>query len=336
MEKNVHELNLLRHRFVEDTGAPIQVLQDPYFSQRLALFDKEYNTLQDYKSYVKFVDEAFGGKITVFLEQYHSLRDRIVGHVSNTDAFKAFCEDEKITKAIKDYQPVIGSPNLYTQEQVKKGSNQFLSLDMKKANFQTLKWINPAILFDCDTYEDFIKKFTDVEWVAKSKRTREIVFGKLNPNRTMKYEKILMGMVEEYTRKTVITEWFDLFSINSDELIYKLKPGLNFKDAINAVSKSVTEENLHFNLGLHIRMEFFELVCHYFKTASSDKIMNVFLKKHPEGTKTYKCANEVYFPQTYKLINGLEIVDDDLVFYYDKSELAKFFSPITMVENESA
>jgi hypothetical protein len=336
MEVNKHELNLLRHRFVEDTAAPIQVLQDPYFSQRLAIFDKDFNTLKDYKDYVSMVEKEFGGNVTVFLEQYKALRDRIITYVSNTDAFKSFCEDDKITKQIKDFKPIIGSVNLYTQEQVKKGSNYFLSFDMKKANFQTLRWVNPAILFDCETYETFIKQFTEMEWVAKSKRTREIVFGKLNPNRTMKYEKVLMGIVEEYIRKTQVTEWFDLFSMNSDELIYKLKPGINFKDAINAVCKYITEDNLYTNIGLHLRMEFFELVCYYFKTASSDKIMNVFVKQHHDGKKTYKCANEVYFPQTYKLINGMEVVDDDLAFYYDKSELAKFFKPIIMVENESS
>jgi hypothetical protein len=333
MEKNIHELNLLRHRFVEDTGSPIQVLQDPYFSQRIALFDKDYDTSKKYEDYVSYVNKAFDGKVIPFLEDYKSLRDRIIDKVSKSEAFREFCENEKITKEIKEYKPVIGSPNLYTQEQVIEGNNMFLSFDMKKANFQTLKWINPAIVFDCNTYEDFMHKFTDMDIAVNSKRTREIIFGKMNPNRTMKYEKIIMGIVEEYIRKTCVGDWFELFSINSDELIYKLKSGLNFENAIKSISNSVTENSLLINLGIDIRIEFFKLVCYYFKTSSSDKIMTVFIKEHSNGNKTYKCANEVYFPQTYKLINGLEIVDDDLVFYYDKSELARFFTPLTMVDS---
>ena len=43
--------------------------------------------------------------------------------------------------------------------------------------------------------------------------------------------------------------------------------------------------------------------------------------------------NEIYFTQTYKLINGIEIEDDDLVFYFNKSELAKFLQPLIKVEN---
>ncbi len=333
MEKNIHELNLLRHRFVEDTGSPIQVLQDPYFTQRITLFDKDYGTLQKYKAYSGYIEKEFGGNIITFLEKYKSLRDSIIGKVSNTDAFRGFCENDKITQEIKDFKPVIGSVNLYTQEQVKDGNNFFLSFDMKKANFQTLRWINPAILFDCNSYEEFMSKFTDMEIAINSKRTREIIFGKLNPNRTMKYEKIIMGIVEKYIRNTCVNDWFELISMNSDELIYKLKPGFNFTDAIKTVSKSVTEDNILMNVGINIRIEYFKLVCHYFKTVNSDKIMTVFVKEHSNGSKTYKCANEVYFPQTYKLINGLEIADDDLVFYYDKSELAKFFKPLKKVES---
>lgn len=330
-EINEHELKLLRHRFCEDSGAPIQVLVDPYFLERLALFETDYNSLTAYQSYTKYVKEAFDNNVQEFLETYHSLRDKIIGTVSNSEAFRRFQEDEKITKEIKEYKPVIGDVNLYTQEQIKEGSNFFLSIDMKKANFQTLRWIDPAIVFDCETYEDFIKKFTDMEWAAKSKRTREIIFGKLNPNRTMKYERIIMGTVEK-TITNIVKDWFDLFSLNSDEVIYKLKPGANIDDAINKLSKSLDEKSLYIALGLNLRVEFFKLICYHFKTQSSDKIMNVFVKEHTDGRKTYKCANEIYFPQTYKLINGLNVNEHDLVFYYDKSELAKFFNPIEMVD----
>ena len=107
----------------------------------------------------------------------------------------------------------------------------------------------------------------------------------------------------------------------------------SYKDAINACIKYVSEENINIITGIDVRMEFFELVCYQFKTNASDKIMNVFVKLHSNGKKEYKCANEIYFPQTYKLINGIEINEDDLVFYFDKTEIAKFFTPLTMVES---
>ena len=331
MEINEHSLKLLRHRFCEDYRVSCSVLTDPYFTERLTILNKEFGYLDSYNKYLEYVQTNYKS-VEEFLEAYHTLRNTIIATVSNSDAYKDFLSDEKITKEIKEYVPVIGDINLYTQEQVKDGNNYFLSFDMKKANFQTLKWINPAIVFDCDTYEDFMRKFTDMEIAINSKKTREIIFGKLNPNRTTKYEKILMGVVEETIRQTPITKWFDLFSLNNDEVIYKLKPGLNYKDAINACSKYVDEEHIKNLTGIDVKMEFFELVCYHFKTQASDKIMNVFVKRHHTGRNEYKCANEVYFPQTYKLINGIEVNDNDLAFYYDKTELAKFFTPIEMVD----
>lgn len=329
MEYTEHELRKLRYRFCEDVGAPIQVLQEPYFSDRLSLFDKDYGTVGKWDEYYEYVTESFR-TITDYLEWYHTLRKNIIKVVSETDAFKRFNESEEITSKIKEFRPVIGDVNLYTQEQVKDGSNCFISIDMRKANFQTLRHIDPEIVFGCDTYEDFIDEFTDVPLVKKSKKTRTIIFGQLNPNRTMKCERMIMGMIESSVTP-LIGSWFELFSMNSDELIYKLRPGNNFDEVIGLVSSIVNEDFLYNEFNLDLRVKFFSLRCHNFKTAASDKIMNVFVKEYNDGSKDYKCANEIYFPQTYKLINGLGIKDSDLVFYYDKSELAKFFSPLVMV-----
>ena len=332
MAITTHDLHLLRHRFVQDSGVPIQVLHSPYFSSRLELFEKEYGALSKYKEYFSYVTEHYGENIQKFLEDYHSLRDRIINEVTNNKAYKDFLEDKTITEEIKSYKPVIGEAKLYTQEQVKEGNNMFLSLDMKKANFQTLKYINPAIVYDCDTYDDFIRRFTDIEIAIKSKRTREIIFGKLNPNRTMKYEKIIMSIIEKWLiANTNIYSYFDLFSINSDEIIYKLKPQYNFDAVIKSVSEKLNEDIIKLNIGIDVRIEFFKLICHNFKTHASDKIMNVFVKEFSDDRKAYKCANEIYFPQTYKLINGLTIDENDLVFYFDKMELAKFFHPLEKI-----
>ena len=333
---NVHELNQLRHRFVEDTGAPIQVLQDPYFTKRLSLLNNEFGTLNAYEKYSNHVLKKYDNNITKFLEFYHSLRDRISGTVANSEPFKEFIADDSITNQIKEFKPIIGERNLYNQEQVKKGSNAFLSIDLRKANFQTLRYINPAIVMDCNTYEEFMAKFTDDEIAAKSKKTRQIIFGKLNPNRTMKFEKILIAHIEEYIKKyTNILDWFELYSMNSDELIYKFKQteAAAFKQIAHKIDKDLLEEKIRTNLGLNVRAEFFNLNLHTFKTAESENFTYVYTKDFIDGGRDFKCANEIYFAQTYKLMNGIEIEDDDLVFYFNKTELAKFLQPLIKVEN---
>ena len=87
-----HVLKLLRHRFIEDTSAPIQVLIDPYFTERLTLFNKEFGYLDEYAKYVDFVEKNYKS-VEEFLESYHSLRDRIIEKVSNSEAYKDFQAD---------------------------------------------------------------------------------------------------------------------------------------------------------------------------------------------------------------------------------------------------
>ena len=333
-ELTKHDLHCLRHRFVQDLDLPIQVLENPYFEERLALFDKEFNAVKLYHQYVETVMKKHDGDITKFLEDYHSLRDRISGTVANSEPFKEFNADDSITAQIKEFKPIIGERNLYNQEQVKKGSNAFLSIDLRKANFQTLRYINPAIVMDCNTYEEFMAKFTDDEIAAKSKKTRQIIFGKLNPNRTMKFEKILIAHIEEYIRKyTNILDWFELYSMNSDELIYKFKQteSATFKQIAHKIDKNLLEETIRTNIGLNVRAEFFNLNLHTFKTAESENFTYVYTKDFIDGGRDFKCANEIYFTQTYKLMNDIEIKDNDLVFYYNKTELAKFLKPLVKV-----
>ena len=332
MEATLHEKTALRHRFIQDNGAPVNVLHDPYFMKRLNLFNNEFGTLDAYNKYVDHVKRAYDGNISMFLEEYHSLRDRIINAVANSEAFKAFNSDEGITKCIKDFKPIQGERNLYNQESAKVGSNSFLSIDLRKANFQTLRRINPEIVLNANTYDEFISKFTDSSIVAESKRTRQIIFGKLNPHRTMKYEKILVGLMEEHlrTNPTIHMEMFDLYSMNSDELIYKLKDGMTFDEVPEGLKETI-ESAIRGNIGLDARVQMFNLNIHSFKIAESDNQTHVYTKDFIDGGREFKCANEIYFAQTYKLINNMDVEDDDLVFYYNKLELAKFLQPLTKI-----
>ena len=42
------------------------------------------------------------------------------------------------------------------------------------------------------SYEDWVKKFTDLEYIIESKYTRQVVFGKLNPSRQIKVENYMI------------------------------------------------------------------------------------------------------------------------------------------------
>lgn len=335
-----HTIRELRHRFVEDTGLPIQVIQSPFFESRIELFEKEFEAKTKYENYLGFVNEHYDGSAHKFLDDYFAIRSRIIDDRANSVAFKAFNEDKAITSLFKEFKPIVGNVNLYTQEQVKDGSNCFLTFDMKKANFQALRKINPEIVLNAENYHDFIMNYCDEkwEWIAESKRTRQIIFGQLNPKRTMQVEKVFIGqLVDILSKYESIAKHFTLFSMNSDELIYKLNAGEDFDAVISEVATELCEnamndKDLFERTGIRYRIEFFKLTCHTFKARNTDRQTHVYVKNFMlDDKREYKCADVKYFPQTYKLINGLEVNDNDLVFFNDNMELARFLYPLEKV-----
>lgn len=176
------DLKHLRTRFVSDTDIPIQVVQSPYFEDRLELLEEEYGTKTSYNNLLELINSRFDGNSNKFLEHYHQVRDTIITTILNSEAYKEFSNG----KFVQNLSPICSNRNLYTNEQ---DGCMFISYDMKKANFQTLRYANPAIVYDADTYEDFIGVFTDLDYIKESKYTRQVIFGKLNPKRTMNLEK---------------------------------------------------------------------------------------------------------------------------------------------------
>jgi hypothetical protein len=69
-----------------------------------------------------------------------------------------------------------------------------------------------------------------------------------------------------------------------------------------------------------------------FRRAFSDKRLVVYEKEDYLNARRriLKAVPATYYPQVYKLLNGMELSDSDLVFYYDH-ELAKFMYPLELL-----
>ena len=312
-------LKHLRRRFCKDLALPISCIHSPYFEERLKLLHPLYNACTKYEQLLGLINRNFDSSPSKFLEWYNATKDKIIATVSNSVAFREFQEDKSI---IKDYTPIAPSRKLYTQEQ---DGCMFFSFDMKKANFQALKYVNPSIVYDCETYEDFIDKFTDSWYFKESKYSRQRIFGELNPKKTRKVEEILtnefaLSIKDEMARKNLTP-----FAFNGDEIIFKF----------NGSEKEFEQTNDHdreYN-GVLFKFEKFKLHHRQFKRVTSDAPLDVYQKEDflNGHTRTLKGVPETYFPQVYKLLNGIKINDYDLVFY-NEHELCKFLNPIELVK----
>lgn len=313
------DLKQLRARFVSDMNIPIQVLQSPYFEERLELLEKEYGALTSYTSLLALIVKKFD-EPSNFLEYYHQVRDKIITTVTNSEAYKNFISNKNFDKNI---QLVCGNRNLYTNEQ---DGCMFVSYDMKKANFQTLRYANPAIVYDAKTYEDFIGKFTDLDYIKESKYTRQVIFGKMNPKRTMNLEKWITNEFAKTLNDLAVMKHSELFSLNADEIILKWNGSEEEFDKLEIVP-SITFE------GVEYKGSKFKLHARQFKLATSSSILTVYEKEdYLNGHKrTLKGVPATYMPQVYKLLGGMEIKPSDLVFYYEH-ELCQFINPLQLIK----
>lgn len=321
------ELKHLRKRFVSDMNLPIQVIQSPYFEERLELLENEFESKTKYDNLLKIIDEKFQGNINKFLEHYSETRNLIITSLTHNDAWFNF-----IRSAIGDVSfeqnEIIGERNLYTQEQ---DGCLFISFDMRKANYQALKYVSPELVLNTDTYEDLIGKFTDLDYIKESKYTRQVIFGQMNPKRTMKVEKKITtsfahALINGEYGDLIDMSKFNVFSVNSDEVIFKFNGAIQELDSLPNLNDFVYE-------GVTFRFNKFQLRHRQFKLATSDSKLNIFEKvDFIDGHRTHlHCVPATYYPQVYKLLGGMEIKPSDLVFYYEH-ELCQFMNPIELVK----
>jgi hypothetical protein len=310
-------LNQLRRKFIKDYQIPISVTDSPYFEANLKLLEDDCHANTKYLDLLETVRDKFNGNMQKFLEYRHSVEDQILGYILNSEAYKAFNGDKS---AIPSETPIVGSPELYTKEQC---GCFFVSYDMIKANFQALRYANPAIVKDCDTYEQFIEKFTDIEYFKHAKQLRQVLFGKLNGKRTSAIEKLISNKFAKELAKRYEGK-MKLYSIKTDEIILKF---LGTEEEFNKLK--VNNEEF---MGFRFRVNKFKLVSKDFKRGNSDKNLTTYIKEDylNGGKRTLHCVPDTYYPQVYKLLNGMELSDSDLVFYYDH-ELAKFMYPLELL-----
>ena len=322
MEQTPIDIKQLRARYVSDTNIPLQVLQSPYFEDRLELMEEDYGAKTKYENLLALIKQRFDNNPTKFLEEYHKIRDKIITTVLNSEAYKDFISNDKFL--VKNFTPICPSRNLYTNEQ---DGGLFISFDMKKANFQTLRYANPAIVFDCDTYEDFIGKFTDLDYVKESKYTRQVIFGKLNPKRTMTLEQsITNDFAKEYKQRLGIYG-FAPFSLKTDEIIFKCEVSEKEFDSFH-ISPTIEYD------GITYKASKFKLHARQFKLATSSSILTVYEKEDYLNAhrRSLKAVPATYYPQVDKLLKGKEIKpQSDLIFYYEH-ELCKFMNPLELIK----
>jgi len=214
----------LAARFASDYKIPIDGCDEANFRHSLSLYEDTYGAQTKWCNLVCNINRLYEGqdfaeKASKFLQEYYETRDRIIREVEQSDAYKEF-NNLKVLPFQTNYvvKPVCGSKGIYNMQNVGK---RFISIDMRNANFQTLCKCG---VIKQKTYRDFLAQFCSgfmLDYISESKYSRQVIFGKLNPARTISVEKNLMKSLAEYIERMLCCpNDLKMAAFNSDEIVY--------------------------------------------------------------------------------------------------------------------
>ncbi len=318
---NIRENKKLMQRFCKDYNLPINVFNEEMFSYYSELYD--FFPKERWENLCEKIEKEYDGNVQLWLDDCADVRDAAIFGVMNTEAYKEFNTCDMSKWNLDPNVPQVGEHSIYNNECV---GHTFISIDLKKANFQALKY---AGVIDDDTYNSFISKYGGDDYIINSKYLRQVIFGKMNPGRTIKVEKHIMGKVYGLLHAMIEYLGFEFYSFNSDELIFK---GKNLGEEYMPWSSHMKmfADLVKDALGVDVRCECI-LVGKIDIVNANGNNVDAYVKYnvHTEE-KTLKKASTTFYPQIYKIWKHLPIDKKDLVFFFE-DQLATFNEPLKEV-----
>lgn len=322
----------LANRFISDYKLPIpKIFSIGQFAHYLHLCEKDYKALTKYRDLINLIDERFDGDSNRFLKEYYDKREEIIQAILTNPVFLEFNNMDMNRFAIKDAPKNITSKNIYNCEGVNK---IYLSIDLKKANFQALKYVNPEIIFNKDNYEDFIGMFTDLNYIKESKYTRQVIFGKCNPKRHITVEKYIINEIRKYIDEKLFENIdINLISLSNDEIVYECSVSIDsFNEKMITYVKSVIDDfktKIKNFIGVDVSITMFNLKGYNLLDTINNKVCKTFFVKEDclSDKKEFKCVPEPLFAIIYKLYNKQDVLSADRIVNYDglRAELTEDF-----------
>lgn len=304
-----------RQRFVKDYNLPINIFSDDnIWAHYVRLYD--FFPMVEYYRVIGLIEEEYDGNVEKWLEYCASVRDAAINGVMESSAYKFFNNMDMAPYTKLDVN--IGEHSIYTEAT---DGKRFLSIDLRKANFQALRMMS---VIEDKTYDDFILRYGGDEYIQGSKYLRQVIFGKMNPGRTIRIEKYYMNQIYKLVNNLLENKGMTLYSMNSDELVWASNG--------NTFDSQILQSFIKESLNLDTRCENVEIKMLPIVNARGNKV-DAFVRRNIDtGEEVLKKASTTFYPQIYKLWKGIEIEDIDRVFFFE-DQLAMFNEPLKLIEN---
>jgi hypothetical protein len=284
--------------FIKDLKLPIAVDKAPYFEHYLELTSPYYGSVEKYETFKRDF-ESFGSQF--FFE--HN-RKTVNGTLDMISASPEYARFNAMDMSVFNKEIKISAKDLYKSD---KADKKFYSIDLVKANFQSLLLVEPTIFGGHTDYAEFAISRGFNEYMLISKITRQILFGNLNPKRQQKVQYFMMNQIADKLIKAGV-DVSCVYSLSSDELVFE--QGDYKKEAIlDAIAP----------LGYNVRLEAFTLRKPFDKP--------FYVKERDDGSVEFKMVPTAVMAEFIKRFEGRAVEDIDLYFYDESKRLAKFFEP---------
>lgn len=300
----------LKKRFCRDCNLPIAVFDNPYFSERLQTIDVIFDCVNKFEVFCTELQDFVNEQD--YFEYYNKIKDCVINYIKSHDEYNTF-----INKNYSIEHIPASKKNIYTEDN---DSREFISIDMKKSNFSSMKHYSAAIFDNAENWEQFITRFTDNQHIINSKYIRQVIFGGCNPKKQIRYEYHLMNILCNHLMNKIPN--ISVFSLGEDEIIieapYKYGVGCGF--SLRELKQVIN--NCPLNIGQLVGVKIFEL----YKIKNTNGYMKIY--NDDSDSVEFKCLNDEIFHQIVKYYFNKTITENDLVFYHD-GKLAKFLNKVS-------
>lgn len=302
----------LKERFCKDCNIPIRIFREPYFEDRILLYDSQYNTIEKWETFIEELEKYVNEQ--EYFEDYNRIKDTAINDIKRSDGYNRFINHDMNEFRIKHND--LPSKDVYKPNNV---GRRFISIDMKQANFNALKYYSEDIFNNAKTWEEFISKYTDNKHIINSKYIRQVILGNCCARRQVTYEKYLMSQVLIYLldHNIIIKDDVEVFS--NDEIVIGVRD--NSGKLHNDLSMVIRQFNFPLTIVEYILCDISGTTGYCQERILESGGVDIILK----------CANTYNLPYILRYLNKQEVTENDKVFMQE-GKLAKFIeTPVVEV-----
>ena len=296
-----------KERFCKDCNIPIRIFQEPYFTDRLTLYDKFYGTLKKWDIFLSELSKYNCEQD--YFEEYNRVKDAAILDIKNTEAYHKFNEEDMNKYAVTH-------KNLPNKD-IFKSSNDgkcFISIDMRKANFSSLHHYNSDIFGGAESWEEFIGRYTGNQHIINSKYIRQVILGNCNPKRHITYEKYLMDGALTYLTEVFISMDRVVFFSNDEIVVDVSDMDKNKQERIVFAIRNGMKD-----MPVPLKTELFIL----HKIVRTDGYYKEIIDENGNTEIEFKCLDNYALPFVLRKFLGEDVTENDKIFYHE-GLLAKF------------